>query len=444
MSSHSTETIQTPVLELAKRARASSCRLAKLSNDDRNQLLMATAQAIEDGAQGVLDSNERDCCAAQTALAAGEMSPAMFARLQVNARGIKEMAARVRDVARLPDPLGQQLAATELDDNLVLYKETCPLGVVGIVFESRPDVVPQVAALALKSGNALILKGGAEAAQTNETLVALWRRRLADFSALQADAVHLLHSRTDVMELLTLDREVDLIIPRGSRRFVELVARNSRVPVLGHGEGICHVYIDRAADLKKAINITVDSKVQYPAACNAAETLLVHQGIAQQFLPLVASELVLAGVELRGCPQTMAVLKEREVVRATEADWATEYSDLILSIRIVSDIDEAFAHIRQYGSGHTETIVTEDGEAARRFMEEVDAAGVFHNASTRFADGFRYGLGAELGISTSKLHARGPVGLDGLTTYKYKLLGDGHIVAEYSSGARQFKHRRME
>jgi glutamate-5-semialdehyde dehydrogenase len=225
---------------------------------------------------------------------------------------------------------------------------------------------------------------------------------------------------------------------------VELVARNSRVPVLGHGEGICHVYIDRAADLKKAINITVDSKVQYPAACNAAETLLVHQGIAQQFLPLVASELVLAGVELRGCPQTMAVLKEREVVRATEADWATEYSDLILSIRIVSDIDEAFAHIRQYGSGHTETIVTEDGEAARRFMEEVDAAGVFHNASTRFADGFRYGLGAELGISTSKLHARGPVGLDGLTTYKYKLLGDGHIVAEYSSGARQFKHRRME
>ena len=405
---------------------------------------MATAQAIEDGAQGVLDSNERDCCAAQPALAAGKMSPAMFARLQVNARGIKEMAARVRDVARLPDPLGQQLAATELDDNLVLYKETCPLGVVGIVFESRPDVVPQVAALALKSGNALILKGGAEAAQTNETLVALWRRRLADFSSLQGDAVHLLHSRTDVMELLTLDREVDLIIPRGSRRFVELVARNSRVPVLGHGEGICHVYIDRAADLKKAINITVDSKVQYPAACNAAETLLVHQGIAQQFLPLVASELVLAGVELRGCPQTMAVLKEREVVRATEADWATEYSDLILSIRIVSDIDEAFAHIRQYGSGHTETIVTEDGEAARRFMDEVDAAGVFHNASTRFADGFRYGLGAELGISTSKLHARGPVGLDGLTTYKYKLLGDGHIVAEYSSGARQFKHRRME
>ena len=444
MSSHSTETIQTPVLELAKRARVSSCRLAKLSNDDRNHLLMATAEAIEDGAQGILDSNERDCRAMQPAVAAGKMSPAMLARLHVNARGIKEMAARVRDVARLPDPLGQRLAATELDDNLVLYKETCPLGVVGIVFESRPDVVPQVAALALKSGNALILKGGAEAAQTNETLVALWRRRLEGYSSVQADAVHLLHTRTDVMELLTLDREVDLIIPRGSRKFVEFVARNSCVPVLGHGEGICHVYIDRAADLKKAINITVDSKVQYPAACNAAETLLVHQDIAQQFLPLVVSELALAGVELRGCPRTIALLKEPEVVRATEADWAAEYSDLILSIRIVSDIDEAFAHIRQYGSGHTETIVTEDGEVARSFMDEVDAAGVFHNASTRFADGFRYGLGAELGISTSKLHARGPVGLEGLTTYKYKLLGDGHIVAEYSSGARQFKHRRIE
>ena len=272
MSSHSTETIQTPVLELAKRARVSSCRLAKLSNDDRNHLLMATAEAIEDGAQGILDSNERDCRAMQPAVAAGKMSPAMLARLHVNARGIKEMAARVRDVARLPDPLGQRLAATELDDNLVLYKETCPLGVVGIVFESRPDVVPQVAALALKSGNALILKGGAEAAQTNETLVALWRRRLEGYSSVQADAVHLLHTRTDVMELLTLDREVDLIIPRGSRKFVEFVARNSCVPVLGHGEGICHVYIDRAADLKKAINITVDSKVQYPAACNAAET----------------------------------------------------------------------------------------------------------------------------------------------------------------------------
>ena len=261
---------------------------------------------------------------------------------------------------------------------------------------------------------------------------------------MQADSVQLLHTRADVMELLTLGREVDLIIPRGSREFVEFVARNSRVPVLGHGEGICHVYVDRAADVEKAVKIILDSKTQYPAACNAAETLLVHQDVAQRLLPAVVAKLKAAGVEIRGCSRTMEMLGRSDVKPAEEADWATEYSDLVLSVRIVSGIEDALAHIQQFGSRHTETIVTEDGEAARRFMEEVDAAGVFHNASTRFADGFRYGLGAELGISTSKLHARGPVGLDGLTTYKYKLFGNGHIVAEYSSGARPFKHRRIE
>jgi glutamate-5-semialdehyde dehydrogenase len=301
-------------------------------------------------------------------------------------------------------------------------------------------VIPQVASLALKSGNALILKGGAEAMHTNEMLIELWRGCLEGFPSVQADVVQLLHTRADVMELLTLHRDVDLIIPRGSREFVEFVARNSRVPVLGHGEGICHVYVDRAADLEKAIRITLDSKTQYPAACNAAETVLVHEGIAQRFLPPVVAELKAAGVEVRGCAKTLALSKGHDIAPAKEADWATEYSDLILSIKVVSSFDEALAHIGQYGSGHTEAIVTEDAEAARRFMEEIDAAGVFHNASTRFADGFRYGLGAELGISTSKLHARGPVGLEGLTTYKYKLIGDGHIVAEYSRGTRRFKH----
>lgn len=440
MSPNSIDTSQIPVAEMAKRARASSRHLARLSNDNRNEILMAAAEAIESGAQRILDANERDCRAAETLVASGKMSSALFARLRVTAKGIEEMAARVRDVARLPDPLGRRLAATELDDRLVLYKETCPLGVVGIVFESRPDVVPQVASLALKSGNGLILKGGAEAQYTNEMLVELWRRCLEGFPSVQADVVQLLHTRADVMELLTLDRDVDLIIPRGSREFVEFVARNSRAPVLGHGEGICHVYVDSAADVEKAIKVTLDSKTQYPAACNSAETLLVHQGIAPRFLPRVVDELKAAGVEVRACSKTSALLEEKGVTPAEEADWATEYSDLILSIKVVSDFDEAIAHIERYGSRHTETIVTEDAEAARRFMELVDAAGVFHNASTRFADGFRYGLGAELGISTSKLHARGPVGLEGLTTYKYKLFGDGHIVAEYSQGTRRFKH----
>lgn len=440
MSSNSVDTSEFSVAEMAKRTRARSRHLARLSNDTRNEILTAAAKAIESGEQRILDANECDCGAAEPLVASGKMSAAMFARLRVTAKGIEEMAARVRDVARLPDPLGRKLAITELDDNLVLHKETCPLGVVGIVFESRPDVVPQVASLTLKSGNGLILKGGAEAAHTNETLVELWRRGIEGFPPVQADVVQLLHTRADVMELLTLERDVDLIIPRGSREFVEFVARNSRVPVLGHGEGICHVYVDSAADLEKAIKIALDSKTQYPAACNAAETLLVHHGIARQFLPRVVAELKAAGVEVRACSKTAALLEGHNVVPAQETDWATEYSNLILSIKTVSGIEEAIAHIQRYGSGHTEAIVTKDAEAARKFMEEIDAAGVFHNASTRFADGFRYGLGAELGISTNKLHARGPVGLEGLTTYKYKLFGDGHIVAEYSRGARRFKH----
>jgi glutamate-5-semialdehyde dehydrogenase len=303
--------------------------------------------------------------------------------------------------------------------------------------------VPQVAALSLKSGNAVLLKGGAEAAHTNQALVAIWRECLAAFPCAPLDSIHLLQTRADVMELLTLDRDVDLIIPRGSRELVQFVVQHSRIPVLGHGEGICHVYVDRAADIEKALRITLDSKVQYPAACNAAETLLVHQEVAAEFLPKVLSRLRDAGVEVRGCSRTMALLAEQKVFPASERDWATEYSDLILSVKIVADAEEAIMHIHRYGSGHTETIVTEDREAASRFLDDVDAAGVYHNASTRFADGFRYGLGAELGISTNKLHARGPVGLEGLTTYKYKLLGDGHIVAEYSSGARIFKHRPL-
>lgn len=406
--------------------------------------LQSTKLGSSSGNQRILEANERDCLAAEPAVTAGTMSSAMFARLRVSARGIGEMATRVRDVARLADPLGRRLAATELDDGLVLYKESCPLGVIGIVFESRPDVVPQVAALALKSGNAVLLKGGAEAVHTNEALVEIWRDCLTYLLSVPLDSIHLLHTRADVMELLTLKRDVDLIIPRGSRELVQFVSQNSRVPVLGHGEGICHVYVDRAADIEKALRITFDSKVQYPAACNAAETLLVHQDIAGDFLPRVFSKLRDAGVQVRGCSRTVALLAEPEIVPASEDDWATEYSDLILSVKIVASSEEAVTHIHRYGSGHTETIITEDHEAARKFMDEVDAAGVYHNASTRFADGFRYGLGAELGISTNKLHARGPVGLEGLTTYKYKLFGDGHTVAEYSSGARHFKHRHIE
>jgi glutamate-5-semialdehyde dehydrogenase len=432
----------TSVAALAVRARAASRALAKLSNEARNAGLIAAANAIEGASRQILEANAQDCKAAEADVAQGKMSAAMLARLRVGERGVAEMAARVRDVARLPDPLGQRLAATELDNGLVLYKESCPLGVVAIVFEARPEVVAQVGSLALKSGNALILKGGAEAANTNAALVSIWKECLESFS-IPSDAICLLNTRADVMELLALKRDVDLIIPRGSRQLVEFIGENSRIPVLGHGEGICHVYVDRAADMNKALEITMDSKTQYPAVCNAAETLLVHEAIAREFLPKVFQRLKDAKVEVRGCPKTIAILHSSDVVPAAEEDWATEYSDLILSVKVVTNMDEAIDHIARYGSGHTESIVTEDAEAAKKFMNEVDAAGVFHNASTRFADGFRYGLGAELGVSTNKLHARGPMGLEGLTTYKYKLYGNGHTVAEYAKGLKKFTHRKI-
>ena len=447
MSQSTTAPVQSSeasVASVAHRARIASRALAKLLLEARNEVLLAAAKAFEDGAPRILDANARDCDAAEPEVVAGKMSSAMFARLRVTEKGVAQMAAQVREVARLADPLGRRLAATELDDGLVLYRESCPLGVIGVIFESRPDVVPQLASLALKSGNAVVMKGGAEAAQTNETLVAIWHECLATFPAVPADSINLLQSRADVMELLGQDRDVDLIIPRGSYELVHFIMKHTKIPVLGHGEGICHVYVDRAADIKKAIDVTYDSKVQYPAVCNAAETLLVHEAIAPEFLPKIVAKLKAAGVEIRGDLKTRVLLPGESIVPATEKDWATEYGDLVLSIKVVADLDEAIDHVNSWGSHHTDAIVTEDPGTARRFLNEVDSAGVFHNASTRFADGYRYGFGAEVGISTSKLHARGPMGLEGLTTYKYKLYGHGHTVAEYAKGEKKFKHRSLD
>jgi glutamate-5-semialdehyde dehydrogenase len=428
------------VASLARRARIASRALAKLSLQARNEILLAAARAIEGASKRILDANTRDSEAAEPNVLSGKMSSAMWRRLRVTEEGVAQMATQVQEVAGLADPLGRRLATTELDDGLVLCRESCPLGVIAVIFESRPDVVPQLASLALKSGNALILKGGSEAAYTSETLVSIWHECLAKFPEVPADSVGLLHSRADVMELVRQDREVDLIIPRGSYDLVHFVMKHSRIPVLGHGEGICHVYVDRAADLKKAIDVTYDSKVQYPAVCNAAETLLVHQAIAPKFLPKIVTKLKESGVEIRGDDKMRALVPDESIVPATEKDWTTEYGDLILSIKVVADLEEAIEHVNFYGSHHTDAIVTEDPEAARRFLNEVDSAGVYQNASTRFADGYRYGFGAEVGISNGKLHARGPMGLEGLTTYKYKLYGQGHTVADYVKGIRKFKH----
>jgi len=428
------------VASIAHSARKASRKLAVLSGETRKTALLAIADAIEGNGERILADNAKDCAAAEQLLSTGKMTQALFSRLRIKRSGVGEMAARVREVASLPDPLGKRLAATELDEGLILHKESCPLGVIAVVFESRPDVVPQVASLALKSGNAVLLKGGSEAAHSSERLVAVWRETLCGYPDVPQDSIQLLQSRSDVGELLDLEGEVDLLIPRGSKEFVAYMEQNSRIPVLGHGEGICHVFVDRAADINKGVSVTMDSKVQYPAACNSVETLLVHKEIAAEFLPKVVAELKTANVEVRGCPQVLALLPEAKLVPATEKDWSTEYSDLILSVKIVDTLEEGLEHIHRYGSKHTECIVTEDRAVAERFLQVVDAAGVFHNASTRFADGYRYGLGAEVGISNGKLHARGPMGIEGLTTYKYKLRGNGHIVAEYSSGVRHFKH----
>lgn len=432
------------VASIAHRARLASREVAKLSLDARNGVLLSAANAIENGYARIREANALDCAAAEPDVAAGKMSSALFKRLQVTEAGVAQMAKQAREVARLTDPLGRRLAATQLDDGLVLYRESCPLGVVGVIFESRPDVVPQLASLALKSGNAAIMKGGSEAKETSETLVMIWRECLAKFPAVPADSINLLHSRADVLELLAQESNVDLIIPRGSYELVRFITDHTRIPVLGHSEGICHVYVDRGADMRKAIDVTYDSKVQHPAVCNAAETLLVHEAVAREFLPKIVAKLKEAGVEIRADGKTRALLPGESLVAATDKDWATEYGDLILSVKVVADLSEAIGHINSHGSHHTDAIVTEDADAARRFMNEVDSAGVFQNASTRFADGYRYGFGAEVGISTSKLHARGPMGLEGLTTYKYKLYGNGHTVAEYATGEKKFKHTSLD
>jgi glutamate-5-semialdehyde dehydrogenase len=431
-----------PVAAQVRRTRQAARTLARLSAAERNQILRAAADRLEASTEEILKANQQDSAALEREIANGRASATLLKRLKTSASGIKDMARQVRDVARLEDPLSGVLATTELDDGLILEKVPCPLGVVAVIFESRPDAIPQVGSLAIKTGNGLVLKGGAEARHTNRVLVAIWHGALAAVSPSLRDAICALEDRAEVMQVLELDREIDLVIPRGSTEFVNFVFEHSRIPVLGHGSGICHIYVDSAADLRMATEVVVDAKVQYPAACNSVEKVLVHQEIAAEFLPQLVCALRSAGVEVRGCARTASLLPGKNIVSATEEDWRTEYGDLKITLKVVGDLDEAVAHINHYGSRHTESILTRDPQAAEIFMSEVDAASVFHNASTRFADGFRYGLGAEVGISNSKLHARGPVGLEGLLTYKYKLRGSGHVVSDYAQGKRVFKHRR--
>ena len=421
-------------------ARSAALALAPLTDEVRNRALAAMAEAIDENAERILAANAEDVTAAEPLVASGEMSEPLLRRLELNERKLAQMADGVRAVAALPDPLGVARMATLLDEELTLRRITCPLGVIAAVFESRPDALVQIASLCLKSGNAAILKGGREAAHTNRLMSELLRSAAASSGEVPADALQLVEAREDVQALLSRDDAVDLLIPRGSNEFVRYIKEHSNIPVLGHSDGICHLYVDAAADTAMAVRLAFDAKTQYPAVCNAIETLLVHEKKAGEFLPLAAEALAEKGVAIRGCDATRAILGSAGA--ATEADWKTEYLDLILSVRVVETLEEAVDHINRYGSRHTDAIVTKDEAAAQTFLSRVDAASVMWNASTRLADGFRYGFGAEVGIATDKIHARGPVGLEGLVTYKYQIEGNGHLVSDYEGAdARAFLHR---
>ncbi len=423
-------------------ARSAALALAPLSDEVRNRALATMADAIDENAERILEANAEDVAEAEPLVASGEMSEPLLRRLELSERKIAQMAEGVRAVAALPDPLGVARMATLLDEELTLRRITCPLGVIAAVFESRPDALVQIASLCLKSGNAAILKGGREAAHTNRLMTELLRDAASSAGEVPADALQLVEAREDVQALLSRDDAVDLVIPRGSNEFVRYIKEHSNIPVLGHADGICHLYVDEAAETAMAVRLALDAKTQYPAVCNAIETLLVHEKKAGEFLPLAAKALDEKGVAIRGCDATRAILGSAGA--ASEEDWKTEYLDLILSVRVVESLAEAVDHINRYGSRHTDAIVTADEAAAQTFLSRVDAASVMWNASTRLADGFRYGFGAEVGIATDKIHARGPVGLEGLVTYKYQLEGNGHLVSDYEGAdARAFLHRPL-
>ncbi len=425
------------LVEIAQKTRIAAGKLAVLSTAARNAALEKVAGALEVAKLDIIAANQKDLEIAEE----NNIAPALYARLKLGESKLDAAIAGVRDVAKLEDPIGANQIHRELDEGLVLKRVTCPLGVLGIIFEARPEALIQITSLAIKSGNGVILKGGSEAINSCQILTKVICESL-ESTEVDSNAVQLLTTREEIEQLLDLDRYVDLIIPRGSNSFVQYVQNNTRIPVLGHADGICHLYLDKAADIDKAIKITVDAKTHYPAACNAIETLLVHQDLAESILPAVATALTDKSVQLRGDATTQKVIN---VNPADEHDWRTEYSDLILAIKIVDSVDSAIAHINEYGSKHTDAIVTEDSQTADTFQNRVDAAGVYHNCSTRFADGFRYGFGAEVGISTQQMPPRGPVGLEGLVTYKYKVTGDGHIAATYTgTDAKPFTHRNLE
>ena len=433
------------IAERARAARVASRALAVTSTQVRDAAIEAIAQRLDEDRKQILAANAVDLDNGRGLVASGELTEPLLKRLDLSAK-FAATVDMVRSVGAQAEPLGITQSAVELDDGLRLFRVTVPIGVIGVIFESRPDALVQIASLCLKSGNAVLLKGGREAAATNVALAQSIASAAQSVAGIPPGWITLMETRNDVTVLLDQEESIDLIVPRGGNEFVQHIMNNTNIPVMGHADGICHVYVDETADLDKAVRIAVDSKTQYVAVCNATETLLVHSGVAESFLARALEELGDRGVAFRGDARTLDLAQGKGAVeRATEADWSTEYLDYTLSIKVVDSLAEAIDHINEYGSHHTDTIVTEDRRTASLFLRGVDSASVFHNASTRFADGFKYGLGAEVGISTGRLHSRGPVGLEGLTSYKYILEGQGQVVDDYDGEpGKPFTHKPLE
>ncbi len=427
------------IINIAKAAKQASIEALQLSTETKNNALRKVAEYIENNKKEILEANNADLEAAKTLLKSGDISQSTYNRLKLDENKLRDMISGIKEIVKLNDPVNIELWSKEIAENITLKKVSCPIGVIGVIFEARPDVISQISSLAIKSSNAVILKGGKEAINTNKIIFEIIKNAIESTENFPKNIINLIFSREDVTELLIADEYVNLIIPRGSNSLVKFIKANTKIPVLGHSDGICHIYIDESADIDKVINICIDAKCQYPSACNSVETILINEKELLNILPKLMFSLVQNGVTVVGDEKVKSIMPNIEL--ATEKDWQTEYGDKKVSIKTVNDINEAINHINKYGSGHTDCIITENDENSQKFMMFVDSAGVYKNISTRFADGFRYGFGAEVGISTNKTHARGPVGLDGLTIYKYKLFGNGDIVADFATGKRKFKNQ---
>lgn len=423
------------IKEQAAKMKLDSSKMSATTLENRNNALKAIADALTANKEYIIKANETDLLKAEE----DGLTAPVLKRLKFNEDKINDVVKGIKDLIGLPDPLGKVLMKRELDSDLLLVRESCPIGVIGVIFESRPDAMVQISTLCIKSGNCAVLKGGSEAMNTNrEVFNTIYKAAVS--AGMPENCMMQVEAREEISELLACHESVDLLIPRGSNAFVQYIMSNTKIPVMGHADGICHIYADSAIDVDKAVRVIIDSKTQYTAVCNATETLLVHKDAADKLLPKLNEAFRHKMVEVRGTEEVQKIIDCEE---ATEEDFKTEYLDLIISVKTVENIDEAIEHINKYGSHHTDCIITEDKDAAAKFMQYVDSAGVYQNCSTRFADGYRYGFGAEVGISTSKLHARGPVGLEGLCTYKYKMFGNGNIVADYAEGKRKFEFKDL-